>query len=756
MKNLKKSLALLLSVIMLLSCFTAGMVASATVEGNYYYTVEDGKAIITSVADSSVPGKVVIPSTLGGYPVVAIDDYAFEYCGNITSVVIPDSVKTIGYDAFYACDEIESMDLGNGITDFPFDILDLDKLEEIIIGKNVRITADEAYRFFHLCDSFKTLTKITVSKDNPWLDAVDGVLYGEDMTLLLYYPLSSAATSYTMPATVKGVFYPLYLAKNIQKIEYNDKFSLMNDYEYDYESFEMLNDDGMLNDDTALNVFMALEMLSYIVPVNAAEIVVNASNPYLVAEENVLYNKDKSLLVRYAANRADKSFEIPSSVEWMATEAFSGARNLELTISDGFTNNLNDFIVKIDGSDSDVGVADAVEMFLSSSAAKSFSVADTNKYLKTENGVLYNKGMTDLIKYPIDSYGDYYELPATIGIENLVNPDAMKTGAFASIAGAQLSVYPEYITASNLTVHVSESTFDLFLDVIEDEEEIYEAIAAAFLGVKQICVEDEFFSLKAYNEEIERIVEVVEEAEEMVEKYETMLGLYETLYADLSSETVDNKAAMKKFIDGACEAGIMDEEDKNEMLAELEAMTDQDMEELMVTLPLIIEEFKALIESITQNPDFIIELGFLKAMNVRASLCKGEHLYEIVWRNAPASIKTPSTAEIKHGETLVLHAEYKDIPAGAKFVWTVTGEGVEIEPSEDGSKCRVTSTGKGTATVTLTVVAENGKNVKDENGVDLGSTIEIESVSNFWLKIVSFFKNLFGINRTIEQYTIMM
>ena len=46
---------------------------------------------------------IIIPATYANIPVVAIDKYAFRYCSNLTSIVIPDSVTSIGYSAFNAC-----------------------------------------------------------------------------------------------------------------------------------------------------------------------------------------------------------------------------------------------------------------------------------------------------------------------------------------------------------------------------------------------------------------------------------------------------------------------------------------------------------------------------------------------------------------------------------------------------------------------------------------------------------------------------
>ncbi len=71
-------------------------------EGVYTYTIKDGKATIKRV-DNTISGDVVIPSTLGGYPVTGIGYNAFEECAYLTSVTIPEGVTFIGEGAFMAC-----------------------------------------------------------------------------------------------------------------------------------------------------------------------------------------------------------------------------------------------------------------------------------------------------------------------------------------------------------------------------------------------------------------------------------------------------------------------------------------------------------------------------------------------------------------------------------------------------------------------------------------------------------------------------
>ncbi len=102
---MKKFLSVLLLILLIISICPMGfssLTASAETKntsGYYTYTVSDGKATITDV-DTSIGKYVTIPSTLGGYPVTSIGACAFERHSQLTSITIPDSITSIGYEAF--------------------------------------------------------------------------------------------------------------------------------------------------------------------------------------------------------------------------------------------------------------------------------------------------------------------------------------------------------------------------------------------------------------------------------------------------------------------------------------------------------------------------------------------------------------------------------------------------------------------------------------------------------------------------------
>jgi hypothetical protein len=84
-------------------------------EGGFIYRVnEDNTVTITGYAGSD--STVTIPAQIAGRSVVAIGDNAFQRISQLTSVVIPDGVKTIGNTAFESCEKLDRVEIGSGIT----------------------------------------------------------------------------------------------------------------------------------------------------------------------------------------------------------------------------------------------------------------------------------------------------------------------------------------------------------------------------------------------------------------------------------------------------------------------------------------------------------------------------------------------------------------------------------------------------------------------------------------------------------------
>ena len=109
---MKKSFLLTILCISFAICaIVVPITVSAATEGMYTYTVSDGKATITAI-DTSISEDIIIPNMLGETPVTNIGENAFfNNRKNLTSITIPDTITTIGTSSFNYCEKLTSINV---------------------------------------------------------------------------------------------------------------------------------------------------------------------------------------------------------------------------------------------------------------------------------------------------------------------------------------------------------------------------------------------------------------------------------------------------------------------------------------------------------------------------------------------------------------------------------------------------------------------------------------------------------------------
>ena len=88
--------------------------AAPSAELQFTYTIQNGGVTITSYTGKEK--RVILPSTIDGYPVVAVGDRAFMDQTILCEVILPDSVTSIGWFAFSGCVALENVSIPASVT----------------------------------------------------------------------------------------------------------------------------------------------------------------------------------------------------------------------------------------------------------------------------------------------------------------------------------------------------------------------------------------------------------------------------------------------------------------------------------------------------------------------------------------------------------------------------------------------------------------------------------------------------------------
>ena len=160
--------------------------------------------------------NVVIPNS-----VLEIESLAFRSCSGLVELNIPNSVNTIGSGAFRACSNLAKVTIGNTVANIGSEAFrECVGLTDITVPRSV--TAVDASAFYKctglksitiegsfsnmlgIFDGLSSLTDINISSENSDYTSVDGVLYNKDKTNLVYCPRGRSCVN-SIPSSVTDI-----------------------------------------------------------------------------------------------------------------------------------------------------------------------------------------------------------------------------------------------------------------------------------------------------------------------------------------------------------------------------------------------------------------------------------------------------------------------------------------------------------------------------------------------------------------------
>ena len=442
---------------------------SFSVKASSLLTFEKGSTTATVVGCDNSQSSIVIPGRYDGLLVTTIGEKAFENCDKLESISFT-SITDIAIRAFSYCQALKEISIPNCVKNLAgTSFYCCYNLEKVTIPASVTWIGSYA---FSGCSGLK---EIVVSGDNEKFVSVDNVLYSKDKTRLLRYAPAKSDTVFSVPQTVTALDPEAFnRAGSLTKILLPDSVTVIGDgcfancieltsivipngvtklQNFTFiacsslknifvpESVTSIGDTVFTKDVVTVSGYSGSEIESYCkekeIPFVAVDKTTQSLKFNIVEDHAEVVGCDPSettvtipawydgLPVTVIGEKAFEgcksmtSVSLPDSITAIGSRAFSGCVGLtEIAIPDSVQTIAGVAFYDCSGL-VNVTIPKSVKsmgscVFSGCNKLSSIDVAPENSSFSSENGVLYNKDKTKLIKYIPGKQDTSFTVPATV------------------------------------------------------------------------------------------------------------------------------------------------------------------------------------------------------------------------------------------------------------------------------------------------------------------------------------------------------
>ena len=299
--------------------------------------------------------------------ITTVGSLAFYFCGGITKVNLPTSLKQINWQAFRGTTNLKSISLPKGLEVLQERAFNASGITSIVIPGTVKTVGALAF--------FQSYIEQATIEDG--VEILDSAAFR-----------SCGLKEITIPGSVKEIkdscFSEIW---GLSKVTINNGVEKIDGGAFYGTAIKEIEIPAsvLTIDDSAFSNCGKIQTIN-----------VAIDNQNYSSQNDSLYNKDKTKIIRYPSGKKDTEFEVPSTVKEIGNSCFSSCENLvEILI----TSNVEKL---------------TTSSFANQGKMKAINVVSENKYYSSEDGVLLNKDKTEFIKWPQGKSLTEYTVPRTV------------------------------------------------------------------------------------------------------------------------------------------------------------------------------------------------------------------------------------------------------------------------------------------------------------------------------------------------------